>query len=59
VQSDDLYAQVSFRRDVFGAVAEDFAAGGVVATGEAAHAAEGAGEVYDGAGRGRGILRAD
>jgi len=37
---------------VFGAVAEDFAAGGIVAAGEAAHAAEGAGEVYDGAGRG-------
>ena len=34
---------------MFGAVAEDFAAGGIVAAGEAAHAAERAGEVDDGA----------
>jgi len=52
MQSDYLYAEVGLRRDVFGAVAEDFAAGGVVATGEAAHAAERAGEVYNGARRG-------
>ena len=50
MQRDDLHAEVGLRRDVFGAVAEDFAAGGVVAAGEAAHATEGAGEVYDGAG---------
>ena len=52
MQSNYLYAEVCFRRDVFWAVAEDFAFGCVVATGEAAHAAEGAGEVYDGARRG-------
>lgn len=52
MQRDNLHAEVGVRRDVFGAVAEDFAAGGVVAAGEVAHAAEEAGEVYDGAGRG-------
>jgi len=48
MQRHNLHAEVCFRRNLFGAVAEDFAFGGVVAAGEAAHAAEGAGEVHNG-----------